>query len=377
MSNSLHGSARSGRDRSSCLVALLLALFFVTLAREARAQTADNWLGARVMAKTSDTKLKVGSKVSATLNAGSVFRVDRVNGDWLWVDSGNIQGWVKKGDVVLFEQAIAYFTDVIRKDESDEYAHVSRGIAWHQHREHEQAVSDFTEAIRLDPDSDWPYHDRAAAYHALKDYDRALADADEAVTLNPDEPAHLATRASIRFARKEYDLAIADYSEAARMLKGDEASLDDSGEGGEPGQTRGRLSSVTWLSARAECWAAKHVVEKAIADYAEALRLDPRDAATLNSLAWILATCELSSFRDGKKAYELAGRACGMTGYRNHLFLDTLAAAYAESNDFDAAVKWQTQALAIAHGDERFAAGYRARLKLYQDKVPYRENVAP
>ena len=365
---------------SNALVPVAFVLAGLSIARigERVAWAADEWVGARVMAKTSQTKLTVGTKVSATLNAGSVFRVDRVNGDWLWVDSGNIQGWVKKTDVVVFEEAIDYFTGVIERDRSDGYAHVSRGIAWHVRKEHARAAADFTEAIRLDPSGDWPYHDRAAAYHALLDYEQALADADEAVRLNPDEPAHLATRASILFARKEYDRAIEDYTEAAHRLGGDgaslDASLDDSPEGGETGRTRGRLSKVKWMSARAECWAAKRAFDKAIADYAEALRLDSRDFATLNSLAWLLATCEFSPYRDGKRAFDLAARACSLTGFRNHLVLDTLAAAYAEAGDFAAAVKWQSEAIALAAGDERFASAYRARLKLYQDKTPFHEN---
>jgi hypothetical protein len=50
-----------------------------------------------------------------------------------------------------------------------------------------------------------------------------------------------------------------------------------------------------------------------------------------------------------------------------------LAAAYAESGDFAEAVRWQKQALADAnlHPDER--AEYQQRLKLYEEKKPYRD----
>ena len=52
--------------------------------------------------------------------------------------------------------------------------------------------------------------------------------------------------------------------------------------------------------------------------------------------------------------------------------LDTLAAAYAETGDFDAAVKWQTKANAL-FTDGKDKTDGEARLKLYQEKKPYRE----
>jgi tetratricopeptide (TPR) repeat protein len=353
-------------------VLALLAAGTVVSGRGA-ARAADTWIGARVMARTSETPLKVGPKVSATLNVGSVFRVERVSGDWLWVDSGNIRGWVKTADVVPFDQAAAYFSSVIARNPKDDHAYVSRGIVWHAQKDYDRAIADYTAAIAIDPRKPWPYHNRAVAYHAKRDFAPALADAGESVRLDPAGPSHVANRASVRYALKEYAGAIADYTEALRLLKGVEASLDDSGEGGDPGQTRGRLWAAKWTCARAECWIAEHAPDRAVADYMEAVRLDPRDAATINSLAWLLATCGESRFRDGMRAFQLAARACALTGYRDHLCLDTLAAAYAEAGDFAAAVKWQSIALDLAANDARFADNYRARLKLFQGGTAYHE----
>jgi tetratricopeptide (TPR) repeat protein len=354
-------------------LALALVLLPTVVADPARAQGSDAWVGARVLARESETRLKVGAKVLATLNAGSVFRVERAEGAWLWVDSGNIRGWVKKADVVPFEQAVAYFSGVIRAEPANAHAYLGRGIARHANRDHDGAVADYSEALRLAPKDAWAYHNRSAAHHARRDFAKALADADSAVRLDPAEPAHLANRASTRFALKEYDLALADYSEALGRLKGGEAYLDDSGEEGEPGRTRGRLWAVKWTCARAECWAAKRAFDKAIADYVEALRLDPKDFATANSLAWLLSTCGDSRFRDGRRALDLAARACELTGYRNHLCLDTLATACAESGDFATALHWLAVALDLADGDARYTDGYRARLELFRDGLPYRE----
>ncbi len=52
--------------------------------------------------------------------------------------------------------------------------------------------------------------------------------------------------------------------------------------------------------------------------------------------------------------------------------LDTLAAAYAEAGDFDAAVRWQARAIELL-GDESARDRFRSRLELYRARKPYRE----
>ncbi len=113
-------------------------------------------------------------------------------------------------------------------------------------------------------------------------------------------------------------------------------------------------------------------VEAAAAHFALALRLNPHDAASHNNLAAIMATWPEVKYRDGKRAVECATRACELTQWKRSEFLNTLAAAYAEARDFDAAVKWQMRAIGLL-GDQRQKKSYRSRLELYQARKPYRE----
>ena len=92
---------------------------------------------------------------------------------------------------------------------------------------------------------------------------------------------------------------------------------------------------------------------------------DPREA-----MALLLATCPTEGLRDGEKAVEYATKACELTKGRDWICLDTLAAAYAEADDFDSAVKWANKALESAPAGNQ--GPIRERIALYQDKKPYR-----
>jgi tetratricopeptide (TPR) repeat protein len=126
---------------------------------------------------------------------------------------------------------------------------------------------------------------------------------------------------------------------------------------------------------RGAAWSKKKEHDKAIADYAEAIRIDPASHNAYNARAWIWATCPDEKHRDGKKAVESATKACELTNWKNPDYLETLAAAYAEVGDFDSAVSSQTKANSLRAADRDKVRG-EARLKLYQEKKPYRDNGA-
>jgi tetratricopeptide (TPR) repeat protein len=114
--------------------------------------------------------------------------------------------------------------------------------------------------------------------------------------------------------------------------------------------------------------------EEAVAHSAEAARLNPNDVHVCNNYAMTLASSPYANIRDGKKAVAAATRVCELTQWKNPDYLDTLAAAFAEVGDFDAAIKWQIKAIEILR-DERNREVFRSRLALYQAGKPYREPI--
>jgi protein O-mannosyl-transferase len=114
---------------------------------------------------------------------------------------------------------------------------------------------------------------------------------------------------------------------------------------------------------------------EAIQHYQKALELAPKSISTLTNLAWLLATSQDASLRNGPKAVELAEQADRLVGGTNTLVLRTLAAAYAENGDFANAIRMARSAMQLARmrGEDSIMADLDQQIALYQLGMPYRE----
>jgi tetratricopeptide (TPR) repeat protein len=112
---------------------------------------------------------------------------------------------------------------------------------------------------------------------------------------------------------------------------------------------------------------------EAISDYEAAVRVDPNYALGFSDLAWLRAAYPTAEFRDGAKAIENAAKACELTDWKDHNYVATLAAVYAEVGDFATAVKWQKKAIDLLTVDkyDKWQVSYESRLKLFQSGKPY------
>jgi tetratricopeptide (TPR) repeat protein len=114
--------------------------------------------------------------------------------------------------------------------------------------------------------------------------------------------------------------------------------------------------------------------DKALAELDHLINLRPQyhtDALARSDRAWIYATCPDPAFRNGKQGVADATAACKIDSWDSWDYIDTLAAAYAETGDFENAIKFEEKAIRKAREADDIKSA-RERLALYQQHRPFR-----
>lgn len=116
---------------------------------------------------------------------------------------------------------------------------------------------------------------------------------------------------------------------------------------------------------------AKGRIAEATAQLEAAQRLEPANPSILLKLAWIRATADDASLRDGKTAVKLATQACEVTAYQNADAFDVLGAAYAEEGQFKPAIEAAASAVRLSSPPARIPI--ERRMRLYNAMLPFRD----
>src|SRR6266576_1652992 len=202
-----------------------------------------------------------------------------------------------------------------------------------------------------------PAHLRAAmdlcskASDQLRNGDVAGAkrNVDAALHIDPKLWPALYVRAQIYRNEGKYQLAIEDCNEALRQYPG----------------------CVEAALLRANIYVRLRKYTDASKEFNYLISLHPRPvtlARALTDRAWFQATCPDSSFRNGQQAVKDAKAACSIMQWKDEDMIDTLAAAYAEAGDFDSAVQYVSQALAVKGISSESAKAFREHLAWFQQR---------
>ena len=221
---------------------------------------------------------------------------------------------VWSNDVILWE-------DCVKKSPRKPRQHYNLGVVLAQKGKIDDAIKHYNKAIEIKPDYVDAYYNLGNALVRKGDADVAIYNYRKALQINPD------------FFKAYYNIA--------RILS-------------NQGKT-----------------------DEAIYNFQKALAINSEIPQTLYNLSWIYATSGKRRYRNGIKAITLAEKLCMLTGYRQPLALDALAAAYAENGNFGKAIETAQKAieLALQLGPEEHVIGLKKRLKLYQAEQPYRQNL--
>jgi tetratricopeptide (TPR) repeat protein len=255
-----------------------------------------------------------------------------------------------------FDKALEEYQAAVRLDPERSEYYIQRGHCRLLKQQPDQALADLNQAIRLDAENPDAFYHRAVVLSRRNLPGQALEDLTEAIRVNPQHLPSLYERGRIHLLKQAFDDAIGDFSAVIKL-----ASKD---------------SLIYYF--RGVAWQGKRAYRQALDDYDESIRLlseSPWAPAAHAARAWIRATCPEAALRDGAKAVESATKACKQTEWQDANCLITLAAAYAESGDFEAAIKWAERAIVLLPADHPAIRRWRESVEHYKLKQPHRETL--
>ena len=266
-------------------------------------------------------------------------------------------------------------------------AHTNIGIVFLQQGKIDDAIAHYRLALQMQPDSWDAEYNLGTALVAKGQVDDAIFHCERAVGMRPTDPDAQVSLGNALFAKGRIDEAIAHYQKAITAQPDHFLARYSLGHALlEKGELEGAIQvcriALLLRPSDADCQTTLAIAleekgnpTEAIQHYQKALELAPKSISTLTNLAWLLATSQDASLRNGAKAIELATQADGLVGGTNTLVLRTLAAAYAENGEFTNAIGTARSAMQLArmHGEDSLTRDLDQQIRLYQLGVPYRE----
>lgn len=282
-----------------------------------------------------------------------------------------------------FDEALEHLNKVIDLNDKTGNGYILRARLQAAKGDNAKAEEDLNAALKVNPTNLAALLMRAEIRARDERFELAEGDVNRALELQPSIPQAILLRAGIYAAQEKFTKAIGDLE---KLLKLDPTNAEIRLQIGtfyvadqRPTKAIEIFSDVikddpeNWMAlrSRGDAYLSTARQADAIADFEAALKLKADSDGLLNNLAWVLATSPDDKLRDGKRAIELATKACELTEYKAAHILSTLASGYAETGDWENALKWSTKAVEL--GKETDVEQLKQELKSYEQKKPWRE----
>jgi len=188
-----------------------------------------------------------------------------------------------------YKAALRIFNDLIVGSPMNPYYYTQRGVIYQTIGEADRAILDYSDAIRLAPRETYPLINRGVLLYLRKDNNEgAIADLTAALKLRPCEVSAWANRGIVYKRKGEIDRAIADFSDGIKCLP---PKIEPTRQNLVPDAITNQLSTqhreqndLVLQAAfihfqRGLAYYDKLQYDKSIADFSEAIRLNPADAS--------------------------------------------------------------------------------------------------
>ncbi len=256
-----------------------------------------------------------------------------------------------------FEDALGFLQKAQDANPTSPVPHLLRARIHLVQKQTDAAKADLDEALKIQPQNEIALMFRARLNLETGKFEDARHDVDQVLELTPGHPQALLLHSVVMSATDQFDLAVRDLQHLLRLdpknvpLRLQLAAMHSRSK--QPKLAIEVLNEVLKedpqqfdaLVGRADANLTMGQHREAIGDYDQALQIKPKDTTVLNNLAWILATSPDDGVRDGKRSIDLGRLACEETKFEKPHILSTYAAGFAEIGDFEAAVKWSTEAV--------------------------------
>jgi tetratricopeptide (TPR) repeat protein len=257
--------------------------------------------------------------------------------------------WVQAG---YWQDGLTLWDHAVAVSDRNYLAENSLGLALKEKGQTAQAVEHYLKAITANPNYDLAHANLGQVFAEQGKLTEAAEQFRLATTLEPQRPGNWYNLGAVRATQEDYADAVACFERTIALQPNSPLCYYDLAhalqELGRPQEAR--------------------------AMYEQAVAKEPRFVPLFNQSAWQLATSPDPRARNGRRALELAKKACAAAKNTNPDYLDTLAAAYAELGRFDEAVASARLALQILEKSHTVgdAQGIRRRLECYEARQPYR-----